>query len=257
MVVMARRTAGQCITSNVAEYGVITTYSKLDPAPILTTIQRLTQRIRERFPDSSLSRVAAELGEVAEQNEIVIAQLRQPLWWLRAAAVLALIVLVALVVWIAVEFVQMAEGRSGSLPELLQGVDAAVNELILLSLAIFFLMSLEVRFKRRSALRMLHQLRSIAHVVDMHQLTKDPEHVLHPVASTPSSPARTLTRVELTRYLEYCSELLSLVSKLAALHAQDLQDPVVLEAVNDVEALTTDLSRKVWQKITILDITTP
>ena len=58
----------------------------------------------------------------------------------------------------------------------------------------------------------------------------------------------------MSRYLEYCSELLSLVSKLAALHAQDLQDPVVLEAVNDVESLTADLSRKVWQKITILDI---
>jgi hypothetical protein len=66
---------------------------------------------------------------------------------------------------------------------------------------------------------------------------------------------RHLSRAQLTRYLEYCAELLALVSKLAALHAQDLQDAVVLEAVNDVETLTADLSRKVWQKITILDVT--
>ena len=72
----------------------------------------------------------------------------------------------------------------------------------------------------------------------MHQLTKDPEYVLHEVAATASSPERRLTQGQLKRYLEYCSELLSLVSKLAALHAQDLQDPVVLEAVNDVESLT-------------------
>ena len=66
---------------------------------------------------------------------------------------------------------------------------------------------------------------------------------------------RLLTRAELTRHLDYSSELLALVSKLAALHAQDLQETVVLAAVTDVESLTADLSRKVWQKITILDVT--
>ena len=35
-------------------------------------------------------------------------------------------------------------------------------------------------------------------------------------------------------------------------HAQRLQDPVVLEAVNDLESLTSDLARKIWQKISIL-----
>ncbi len=215
------------------------------------------RRIEERFPDSGLGRVAAELAVVAQQNEVVIAQLRRPLWWLRTVTLLAAATLVSLVLWIGVEFVQVAEKHTGSLPDLLQGIDAAINELIFLSLAIFFLMSLEVRFKRRGALRMIHHLRSIAHVVDMHQLTKDPEHALRPVAATASSPKRTLTRVDLTRYLEYCSELLALVSKLAALHAQDLQDPVVLEAVNDLESLTADLARTVWQKITILDITEP
>jgi len=48
--------------------------------------------------------------------------------------------------------------------------------------------------------------------------------------------------------------LFALTSKLAALHAQHRQDPVVLDAVNDIESLTADLSRKIWQKITILDM---
>ena len=43
-----------------------------------------------------------------------------------------------------------------------------------------------------------------------------------------------------------------MTSKLAALHAQHLNDAVVLNAVNDIEALTADLSRKIWQKISIL-----
>lgn len=96
---------------------------------------------------------------------------------------------------------------------------------------------LETRLKRRTALRMLHRLRSIAHIVDRHQLTKDPELALHPVEATASSPSRPLSRTQLPRYLDYCSELLALTSKLAALHAQNLNDAVVLSAVNDIEAL--------------------
>ena len=42
----------------------------------------------------------------------------------------------------------------------------------------------------------------------------------------------------------------------AALYVEHLQDPVVLAAVNDLENLTAGLSRKIWQKITILDTAT-
>jgi hypothetical protein len=62
-----------------------------------------------------------------------------------------------------------------------------------------------------------------------------------------------MTRGDLARYLDYCSELLSITSKLAALYVQSLNDPVVLESVNGIQALTLGLSGKIWQKIMILD----
>jgi hypothetical protein len=62
-----------------------------------------------------------------------------------------------------------------------------------------------------------------------------------------------MTRFELARYLDYCSEMLSLVSKLAVLYVQRFDDAQVLAAVDDVQALTTGLSNKIWQKIVILD----
>jgi len=101
---------------------------------------------------------------------------------------------------------------------------------------------------------MLHRLRSVAHVVDMHQLTKDPDQAVRSTPPTEASPERTLDLAQLGRYLDYCSELLALVGKLAAVLAQHQQDPVVLAAVNDIEVLTSSLSRKIWQKITILEI---
>jgi hypothetical protein len=143
--------------------------------------------------------------------------------------------------------IRLASGVAGW-PDFVQGVEAAINDLVFLGIAIFFLLTIETRLKRRRALAALHQLRSIAHVVDMHQLTKDPEQLLTNPPATASSPARTMTRVELGRYLDYCSEMLSLTSKIAALFVERFDDPVTLAAVNEIESLTARLSRKIWRR---------
>ena len=57
---------------------------------------------------------------------------------------------------------------------------------------------------------------------------------------------------ELSRYLDYCAELLSVAGKIAALCAQSSRDPVVIAAVNDIESLTSNMSAKIWQKIIIV-----
>ena len=62
-----------------------------------------------------------------------------------------------------------------------------------------------------------------------------------------------MTPFQLERYLDYCSEMLAILSKVAALYVQRIQDESVLRAVDDLEDLTIGLSRKVWQKITILE----
>ena len=71
----------------------------------------------------------------------------------------------------------------------------------------------------------------------MHQLTKDPSSVVSIAGKTASSPARMLSRVEVARYLDYCSEMLSLTSKVAVLFAQGFPEPTVTEAVSDIERI--------------------
>jgi hypothetical protein len=60
-----------------------------------------------------------------------------------------------------------------------------------------------------------------------------------------------MSELELSRYLDYCAEMLALIAKLAALYAGRVQDPAVIAAVSEVEELTSDLGRKIWQKIMI------
>jgi hypothetical protein len=136
--------------------------------------------------------------------------------------------------------------------QFIQVLEAGINDLVLIGAAIFFLGTLEGRIKRRRALRALHELRSIAHIIDMHQLTKDPERTIGQAPATESSPTRRMTPLELGRYLDYCSEMLSLTGKVAALYVQQFDDSVALQAVNEIEDLTTGLSSKIWQKLMIL-----
>jgi len=225
-------------------------YRRLDGTHIVETLRRLEHRIGERFPDSGLSRVCADLLAAAMESMTRLALLRRPNLPLRVGS-WALIGAIAFMVLEALVHLPLAP-RWEEVATFLQ-TSQAIQNVVFLGLAVLFLANVETRIRRRRTLAAIHELRSIAHIVDMHQLTKDPDQVVADGSATPSSPERTMTRFELSRYLDYCAELLALTSKVAALYVQDFQDPVVLEAVNDVETLTTGLSSKIWQKIMILD----
>jgi hypothetical protein len=154
--------------------------------------------------------------------------------------------------WI-VRLIDFSRTSADSVFTVVQGVEAAANLVVLVGAAVFFVATMEERLKRRRALKALNELRSIVHVIDMHQLTKDPSSVVSVGGKTPSSPARPLSRFELSRYLDYCSEMVSLTSKVAVLFAQAFPDPTVTEAVSDIERVAVGLSQKIWQKIVILE----
>jgi hypothetical protein len=225
-------------------------FRRLDVQEIVKTTERLVERIVNRFPESGLAGVGKELVEVGREAQYRASALAEPIYPLRIAVWLV-IVIFAIVPFVMLATLNLSTGFE-TLGDFIQTLEAGVNDLVFVAVGIFFLVTLEGRIKRRRALLAIRDLRSIAHIIDMHQLTKDPELVLSGAAgSTLSAPM--LSRFELAKYLDYCSEMLSLSSKIAALYVQHFDDRVVLEAVNEVEGLTTGLSRKVWQKIMILD----
>lgn len=216
-------------------------YKALDPVRIIETLSRLQGRINERFPNSGLSRVCGELVATADGLADRAQKLAAPNWPLRAGVSFIIVAGVAAQI-AAAKFLHLEDIETNV--GLLQSLEAAVNLLILFGGAGWFLITLEERLKRQRALDALHTLRSIAHVVDMHQLTKDPAALVQERA-----PPRAMSKFQLTRYLDYCAEMLALIGKLAALYAERMRDPVVIEAVTEIENLTTGLARKIWQKI--------
>jgi hypothetical protein len=226
-------------------------YRSLDSEKIVATVEKLGRRIEERFPASGLGKVCQELLAVARESQERAAWIGKPHRALRVAIGVLIALIVVLLAYILFSLRMPAGGFDAG--GLLQASEAGINLLIVVGAGVLFLVTVETRIKRARAIKAIHELRALAHVVDMHQLTKDPDRAAARGKETPSSPKPNLSAFELLRYLDYCSEMLSAVGKIAALYVQKFNDPVVLAAAEDVEGLTTGLSRKIWQKIMILN----
>lgn len=228
---------------------------------IVETIAKLQRRISERFPESGLCGLCGELLRVARSASQRSRMIDRPIIWIRvssyamAVGVIVLLLLV-LATWVRLPTDELTS-KQVSMSLFFATVENVTNEIIILGAGLYFLISLETRIKRKRALSAVHELRAICHIIDMHQLTKDPERICRIWKSTTNSPQHKMTPLELNRYLDYCSEMLSLTGKIAALYVRRFDDAASVAAVSEVEQLSTGLSRKIWQKIMILNQTTP
>jgi hypothetical protein len=215
------------------------------------TIHTLCLRVGERFPNSGLLRVCNDLYAISLSAEQDVLAISRPNYALRAGVALFIAVVLATLLYTLSNLA--VETRGLTLADLIQASESAAQDAIIIGAAVLFLTSIETRVKRHRVVGAINRLRSIAHVIDMHQLTKDPSAVLRGGPSTTHSPRREMTRFELNRYLDYCAEMVALVSKVGFLYVQDFPDPQAVNAVNDLEALTNGLSAKIWQKIMLLE----
>jgi hypothetical protein len=230
-------------------------YERLDPEKVSDTLDQLQARILEHFPERHLAQVAGEVGEAIRRIERQTAENAPVQRVVYLASRVAIVLLVALIVVAVASAVGTGTAQVGPTRAVdwLTYVESGVNDVVFAGIAIFFLVNIPARVRRRRTLETLHRLRSLAHIVDMHQMSKSPEKLL-PRWEGGSASQGSLTRAALGRYYDYCSELLTIVSKAAALCAEQSTDPVVLDTVSEIEVLTTGMSRKIWQKISLLHL---
>ncbi|MCW2758887.1 MAG: hypothetical protein JWO46_2633, partial [Nocardioidaceae bacterium] len=233
---------------------------QLDRQLLADSLERLHQRISARLPDQNLTALAASIKtsvpDAHARYEATAHRLQRISGWTRAISVVfVLAVAVALVLALA-DFSRSSHDGA----DWLSLVNTVVGDLVYAAVAVAFLRAVPERLTRSSLTHVLHELRSTAHVIDMHQLGKDPERLRDDYEATgasihphlPHKESAAARRADLHHYLTYCIELLGLVSKSAALCAESSGDPVVLSMVNDVESLTSDMSQKIFQKLALL-----
>jgi hypothetical protein len=147
-------------------------FRKLDAEKIIETVEALHTRIGERFPGSGLGKVIGELLDVSKETVARTEWIQRPHVLLRFVAVLLSLFIIAVMVGIVLNIHKF---QFDDFVNTMQGLDSAIGSMVFIGAAILFFVGWEARIKRRRALKALHELRALAHIIDMHQLTKDPE----------------------------------------------------------------------------------
>ena len=228
-------------------------FRRIDADLVHASVVALDTRIARNFPRAGLRNIGRELIDVSADAPRRIGAIQRRSTIVRVVAWLLSVAIVGILLTIPFT---LRPGRVDTLADAVQVLEAALSASFFIGACILFLLSWQSRMRHARTMEAIHELRALAHVVDMHQLTKDPPMML--AGEGPAgSKAEIYTPQELQRYLDYCSEMLALISKVAVLYAQESTDPQTMNVVDDIEDLTNGLSRKVWQKIILIQRASP
>ena len=105
-------------------------YLELDSDKIISTISRLRDRIADRFPDSDLTTVCAQLLSVAKLAKQRAQWIAEPVRWVRYSALCISVGLVALVIVAPALFAERDERLK--IFEFIQTMEAGINDVVLI-----------------------------------------------------------------------------------------------------------------------------
>ncbi|MFM7594479.1 MAG: hypothetical protein ACKO85_22015, partial [Isosphaeraceae bacterium] len=152
---------------------------QLDPAKILATSATLALRVDERFPESGLAKLASELAEIARGTVRNIERSGRQIPILRFG-VLFFIFVSILLISLMTRYVHLNWESLTNIDDpgdLIQAIQATIETTVFIAATIAFFFGWENRIRRRRAMVALHELRTLAHLVDIHQLNKTPDTV--------------------------------------------------------------------------------
>ncbi|MGE3806730.1 MAG: hypothetical protein AB7K24_18840, partial [Gemmataceae bacterium] len=195
---------------------------------LVETAERLQGRIEDRFPKSGLGKIAVEVVDVCKEAVERAEKIRRPDLLLRAG----LVVIALTAIGGIVAYLNAQEDQVSAILKVVGFLQEFSGAAAFLAAAALFLVTLEGRIKRQRALQAIHELRAIAHLVDMHQLTKDPDRLGRQSIDV---AGQNLDAFTMGRYLAYCTELLALLSKIAQIYVQDFPDGTAMAAVDQFE----------------------
>jgi hypothetical protein len=209
---------------------------RLDADKIIDSAKNLADDINVRLSGTNLAVLAEELATLAVETEERARRARRPFLAIRALSALA-ITLVLVALWYLARHIH-ARWEFGTINNVFDAINTGFNLLVLLAGALWFCVTLEARIKRKEALGFIEALREFAHVIDVTQLYYTPDLYRR------RQGARSGNAAFDENYLLYCTQMLGVISNLAALYARGATGDSILRAASEVEMLTIAIITK-------------
>ena len=147
-------------------------YREINPTKLIDSVGKMADRVEEQFPSSGLSAVANEVAAVAEGTVARVAEIKKPRIGLRIGV--GIMVLLVLSGPLLFSFLLSFSEEVTNLGDFLEATDAGLHMLLVLAGGIYFLVGMENRMRRNQALDAIAEFRSLTHLVDLHQINKNP-----------------------------------------------------------------------------------
>jgi hypothetical protein len=217
------------------------------------TAKRLVERIHSRFDDDDLTNIARQVFDVATMSEKRIARALRVGFFIRLLTWPVVIAVgFGIAAWIKSLHLAIQVNDAG---DLAQSLDSVLQLILVLGAGGWFLLSIGTKVQRRSLFKALQELHALAQVIDLVQLDKDPDRLhFSSEQRTENSPTlgKANTAFLLSRYLDYCSELLSVLSKIACLYRERVSDEAVLSRLGDFDRLASQLRSNIGSKMGLI-----
>jgi hypothetical protein len=209
---------------------------RLDADKIVETANNLADDINQRLPGTQLAILARELAAFALATEERGRKARRPFLAIRALSGVA-IGLVLLALWFLGRHIH-AKWEFSTINNVFDAINTGFNLLLLLAGALWFLLTLEARLKRKEALKFIEELREFAHVIDATQLYYTRE--LYGSRTHAESSKSAIDE----KYLLYCTQMLGVISNLAPLYTRGATGDSILRAASEVQMLALAIITK-------------
>lgn len=214
----------------------------------------LESRIRARFPTSSLLANASWLRVIIGNAPSETRAYKRRFFALRFVFLMVAFVIAAALTFAIYQL--NLNYKPASLVDLAQLVESGINDIIFLSLGAYFLFRIEPWIKRRRMLLFLGKLRDLIHVTQLLQMHKDPERVVRPddrsTAASPDLGDVGTSAFLMGKYLDYCLDMLTLISAVAAFVGRDVTDKQLRDGIWEIEELCSTISAKISNKTLML-----
>ena len=172
--------------------------TSLEHARLVKLLQEQMAHIEKRFGDRGLYDVSKKVYDSFERAPKITREILKPNYWIRIVVVfLAVLMLLTIVMGFSQLNFGLGDGWS-----VLEGIEAGISTLVYSGIAIIFLVSLEIRQRRQRTLKALQELRALAHVLDMHQMNKDPEQLVFTAELSDEGAESVMSPFLLERYLD-------------------------------------------------------
>jgi len=213
---------------------------QLDPAKIIEAAENLARRVNDRFPESHLASLAVKLAEIARVTNERARQAARPIYSIRLACLAA--VCVCLLGLFNLTRHVHPRWEFSTIGELFEAADAGFNLVVVVTGAIWFLITFETRVKRKKALAFIGELCEFIHVIDLTQLYFTPE-----IYKADTEASQAPSRFDYT-YLLFCTQMLAVIRNLALIYTRDVSSDSIWRAAIDVEMLAVAVEAKLFSK---------